>query len=262
MLTPCVQWVAVLSYLMVWWATVCGEAAGIPDEVMGLTFLAAGTSIPDLLTSVVVAKQGLGDMAVSSSIGSNIFDVLVGLPLPWLVYALVNGEAVSVVSDSLLLSVALLGVMIAAVVRAISSHDKASCAWCLRCSALLPLSYVTEFACLPRSVLCLLHATCMSLCSSRVRVCPRPQCLSSLLTMHVIADYHHSAERMAADAQAGVLHVYLVRHLCRAGLAPALRRTLMLCVELTGRKLRRAVDARRTALKSPPEFAGSAHNKA
>ncbi len=49
---------------------------------MGLTILAAGTSVPDLLTSVIVAKQGFGDMAVSSSIGSNIFDVLVGLPVP------------------------------------------------------------------------------------------------------------------------------------------------------------------------------------
>ena len=47
-------------------------------QVMGLTFLAAGTSIPDLITSVLVAKEGLGDMAVSSSIGSNIFDVTVG----------------------------------------------------------------------------------------------------------------------------------------------------------------------------------------
>ena len=57
---------------------------------MGLTFLAAGTSIPDLLTSVIVAKQGEGDMAVPSSIGSNIFDVLVGLPLPWLLYTLTH----------------------------------------------------------------------------------------------------------------------------------------------------------------------------
>ena len=55
----------------------------LQDAVMGLTFLAAGTSVPDLLTSVIVARQGHGDMAVSSSIGSNIFDVLVGLPFPW-----------------------------------------------------------------------------------------------------------------------------------------------------------------------------------
>lgn len=45
---------------------------------MGLTFLAAGTSVPDLITSVIVAKKGCGDMAVSSSVGSNIFDITVG----------------------------------------------------------------------------------------------------------------------------------------------------------------------------------------
>ena len=63
---------------------------------MGLTFLAAGTSVPGLLTSVLVAMKGEGDMAVSSSIGSNIFDVTVGLPLPWLVFTLVKQKHVSV----------------------------------------------------------------------------------------------------------------------------------------------------------------------
>lgn len=47
-------------------------------QIIGLTILAAGTSIPDLITSVIVARKGLGDMAVSSSVGSNIFDVCVG----------------------------------------------------------------------------------------------------------------------------------------------------------------------------------------
>lgn len=58
--------------------------------------LAAGTSVPDLLSSVIVARMGEGDMAVSSSIGSNIFDILVGLPLPWLVFTLWYQEAVVV----------------------------------------------------------------------------------------------------------------------------------------------------------------------
>jgi Ca2+/Na+ antiporter len=47
-------------------------------QVTGLTLLAAGTSIPDMITSVIVARLGRGDMAVSSSIGSNIFDVTIG----------------------------------------------------------------------------------------------------------------------------------------------------------------------------------------
>nr|XP_029724836.1 sodium/potassium/calcium exchanger Nckx30C-like isoform X1 [Aedes albopictus] len=73
-----ILWIAAYSYLMVWWANVAGDTAKIPPEVMGLTFLAAGTSIPDLITSVIVARKGFGDMAVSSSVGSNIFDVTVG----------------------------------------------------------------------------------------------------------------------------------------------------------------------------------------
>lgn len=55
-----------------------GDTFRMPSEIMGLTFLAAGTSIPDLITSVLVARKGFGDMAVSSSVGSNIFDVSVG----------------------------------------------------------------------------------------------------------------------------------------------------------------------------------------
>ena len=75
---------------------------------MGLTFLAAGTSVPDLLSSVVVAKNGYGDMAVSSSIGSNIFDVLVGLPLPWLSYTIINNKNVVVNATGLEISVLIL----------------------------------------------------------------------------------------------------------------------------------------------------------
>ena len=80
-------YIGFFSYFMVEWAATVGQTFRIPEIVMGLTILAAGTSVPDLLSSVIVAKQGHGDMAVSSSIGSNIFDILVGLPLPWLLYS-------------------------------------------------------------------------------------------------------------------------------------------------------------------------------
>ncbi|XP_066958691.1 sodium/potassium/calcium exchanger Nckx30C-like isoform X10 [Macrobrachium rosenbergii] len=83
-----IVWIAIFSYLMVWWATLTGEALNIDSEVMGLTILAAGTSVPDLITSVIVARKGFGDMAVSSSVGSNLFDVTCGLPIPWLLHAL------------------------------------------------------------------------------------------------------------------------------------------------------------------------------
>ena len=81
-----ILWIGVFAYFMVEWREVIGTTIGIPSVVMGYTLLAAGTSVPDLLSSIIVARQGYGDMAVSSSIGSNIFDIMVGLPVPWLLY--------------------------------------------------------------------------------------------------------------------------------------------------------------------------------
>jgi len=107
-----ILWIAAFSYLMVWWATVTGNTVGIPPEVMGLTFLAAGTSIPDLITSVIVARKGFGDMAVSSSVGSNIFDVTVGLPVPWFLYCVVFGTPIKVSSEGLGCSIILLFTML------------------------------------------------------------------------------------------------------------------------------------------------------
>ncbi|XP_037793290.1 probable sodium/potassium/calcium exchanger CG1090 isoform X3 [Penaeus monodon] len=76
-------WIAAYSYIMVWMITVIGFTLGIPDTVMGLTFIAVGVSVPDALSSLCVAKQGFGDMAVSNAIGSNVFDILLCLGLPW-----------------------------------------------------------------------------------------------------------------------------------------------------------------------------------
>merc|ERR1712196_724304 len=56
----------------------------ISELTMGLVFLAAGTSVPDALGSIAVAKQGEGDMAVANALGSNVFDIFLGLGLPWL----------------------------------------------------------------------------------------------------------------------------------------------------------------------------------
>merc|ERR1712125_242877 len=77
-------WIAIYSTILVWLVTEIGAVFSFPEIVMGFTVLAAGTSIPDLVSSMAVARAGQGDMAVSSSIGSNIFDILIGLPIPWL----------------------------------------------------------------------------------------------------------------------------------------------------------------------------------
>ncbi|TKS92791.1 Sodium/potassium/calcium exchanger 2 [Collichthys lucidus] len=118
-------WIACFSYLMVWWAHQVGETIGITEEIMGLTILAAGTSIPDLITSVIVARKGLGDMAVSSSVGSNIFDITVGLPFPWLMWSFINDiQPVQVSSNGLFCAIVLLFIMLLFVIISI-----AACKW-------------------------------------------------------------------------------------------------------------------------------------
>ncbi|XP_059809069.1 sodium/potassium/calcium exchanger 1 [Hypanus sabinus] len=115
-----ILWIGAFSYLMVWWAHQVGETIGISEEIMGLTILAAGTSIPDLITSVIVARKGLGDMAVSSSVGSNIFDITVGLPVPWLLYTIFNYfQPVPVSSNGLFCAIVLLFLMLLFVIISI-----------------------------------------------------------------------------------------------------------------------------------------------
>ncbi|KAK5646063.1 hypothetical protein RI129_004527 [Pyrocoelia pectoralis] len=81
----CVVYIGFTSYAVAWLITAIGDTINIPDSVMGLTFLAAGTSVPEAVSSVIVTKLGHGAMGLSSSIGSNTFDILLCLGLPWLI---------------------------------------------------------------------------------------------------------------------------------------------------------------------------------
>ncbi|XP_054162877.1 sodium/potassium/calcium exchanger 5-like isoform X2 [Oppia nitens] len=85
-----IVWIAALTYVVVWMTTVVGYTIGIPDTVSGITILAAGTSIPELISSyLIVKKAGLANMAICNSIGSNIFDILFCLGVPWLLKSLI-----------------------------------------------------------------------------------------------------------------------------------------------------------------------------
>merc|ERR1711988_748332 len=93
-----------------------GCIIGIDQYVMGLVVVAAGTSVPDALSSVIVAREGHGDMAVSNALGSNIFDILVGLPVPWMIYIASAQKNVCILSKALMVQVAtLLGMVFATV---------------------------------------------------------------------------------------------------------------------------------------------------
>jgi sodium/potassium/calcium exchanger 3 len=87
-----VFWIMILSYIMVDACARMGYILNVPTFFMGLIFLAAGTSIPDALASIAVAKQGEGNMAISDALGSNVFDILLGLGVPWTLGILTKGR--------------------------------------------------------------------------------------------------------------------------------------------------------------------------
>lgn len=82
-----IVWVGLLSYFSVWMVTVIGDTFQIPETISGITLLAVGTSMPEAITSVIVAKNGLGNMALCNLLGSNVFDILFCLGGPWFVKA-------------------------------------------------------------------------------------------------------------------------------------------------------------------------------
>ena len=99
---------AVLSHFMVESAVEIAHFFGVPEVIIALTILAVGTSIPDLMSSIIVARKGQGDMAIANAVGSNIFDIALGLGLPWLFIILWRGESVQVVTENLESSIILL----------------------------------------------------------------------------------------------------------------------------------------------------------
>jgi K+-dependent Na+/Ca+ exchanger-like protein len=71
-----------------------GEILDVSPVIIAFVVTAAATSVPDTVISIVNARQGDIDDAASNVFGSNIFDILVGLGLPLLIYSAINGPVV------------------------------------------------------------------------------------------------------------------------------------------------------------------------
>ena len=68
--------IAVGADLLVDNGTLIAQALGVPESVIALTFVALGTSLPELFTSVAAARRGNADIAIGNIVGSNIFNIL------------------------------------------------------------------------------------------------------------------------------------------------------------------------------------------
>lgn len=80
------------------------QGIGISDSLIGLTVVALGTSLPELITSVVAAKKGNSDLALGNVIGSNLFNILMVLGLAMII------APFSVSTESMIDALVVLGV--------------------------------------------------------------------------------------------------------------------------------------------------------
>lgn len=86
---------------------------GVSPVIVGMLIVAIGTSLPELITSIVAASKGSADLCVGNVIGSNIFNAMFVLPISGLIHPLAIPDGGSMdIFVSLVLSVALIPIFI------------------------------------------------------------------------------------------------------------------------------------------------------
>ncbi len=68
--------IAIGAHLLVDNGTLIAEAAGIPQSVIALTFVALGTSLPELVTAITALIKGHSDLSLGNVIGANLFNLV------------------------------------------------------------------------------------------------------------------------------------------------------------------------------------------
>ena len=91
-------------------ATKIAEYFGMSDRLIGLTIVALGTSLPELITSVTAAKKGNADIAIGNIVGSNIFNILFVVGTTALITPVVYAQSFLV--DSIVAVVAMLVLLV------------------------------------------------------------------------------------------------------------------------------------------------------
>lgn len=93
-------------------ATIIAQNLGFTETFIGLTVVALGTSLPELVTSVVAAKKGENDLALGNVVGSNLFNILLILGASATICP-VAVEAVAIYDMLVLIAVSIVGYFLA-----------------------------------------------------------------------------------------------------------------------------------------------------
>jgi cation:H+ antiporter len=69
------------AYLLVWSASALANRAGLSEGFVGVSIVAVGTSLPEILTALHAARRGEGELIVGNILGSNVFNALMVMSL-------------------------------------------------------------------------------------------------------------------------------------------------------------------------------------
>lgn len=96
------------STLVVNNASEIARAIGISDRIISLTIIALGTSLPELVTTIVAARKKETDLIVGNIIGSNIFNICIVMGLPVAIFGTITPESFQIMDIVMLVLSALL----------------------------------------------------------------------------------------------------------------------------------------------------------
>lgn len=104
-------------------ATELATSLGISERVISLTIIAFGTSLPELVTTIVSAKKGEQDILVGNIIGSNVFNICVVLGIPTVIYGSLIPSVVSLIDMTFLILSAIMLYIFSKTKRKITRTD-------------------------------------------------------------------------------------------------------------------------------------------
>ncbi|KAJ8981095.1 hypothetical protein NQ317_005492 [Molorchus minor] len=70
-----------------------GSLFNIPDAVLGLSFLAAGSGLPESISMAIISMRGEGAFGVSNALGANTMNILFSLGMPWFFKTITQGTS-------------------------------------------------------------------------------------------------------------------------------------------------------------------------
>jgi cation:H+ antiporter len=124
-------------------AQTLAELAGISERVIGLTVIAIGTSLPELVTSVIAVLKGEDDIAIGNVVGSNIFNIFWVLGLTSTIVSL--PFSIGAGHDAIVAIVASLTLFLALFIGKRHSLDRWQGFWFLGCYALYLVALVARW---------------------------------------------------------------------------------------------------------------------